>query len=273
VRTAEIEALVWQQEHHWWFRARRRVLRAVLECVAWEHAPRQVFDLGCGAAFDLAELAPPGAVRVGIERAVPALSAARGRLARAAPQGPAQHREREQYLFARADAAVLPLREASADLVFALDVLEHLEDDAAALREARRVLRPGGRLLLTVPAWPGLWSEHDKALDHRRRYRRADLLARLRAAGYEIERETYFNFLLFAPAALYRVLHRSLGGSVARRPEGRPPVSDTRRLGNHGGRLLEAVMAAERFWLKRGRLPLGLSLLALARRRSQGDAG
>lgn len=264
MRTPEIEDLASQEENHWWFRARRRILQAVLAGAGRPQEARQVVDLGCGAALDLAQLAPAEAGRIGIDRAASALEAARRRLeAEHADAGSGT--ERNGFLLARADATTLPLRDACADLVFALDVLEHLDDDALALREARRILVPGGLLLVTVPAWPFLWSEHDEALEHRRRYRRADLLNLLRGAGFEIERESYFNFLLFGPAALYRLVRRCIVGTGRRRSA--PPSSDTRRLGNFGGWLLERSMGAERFWVSRRRLPFGLSLLALARRR------
>ncbi|MCZ6777484.1 MAG: class I SAM-dependent methyltransferase [Acidobacteria bacterium] len=264
MRTPEIEDLASQEENHWWFRARRRILQAVLAGAGPPAKARRVVDLGCGAAVDLGQLAPAEASRVGIERAASALRAARRRL-RTRPAVAGSMTERNGLLLACADVTMLPLRDACADLVFVLDVLEHLDDDALALREARRILVPGGLLLVTVPAWPFLWSEHDEALEHRRRYRRADLLERLRGAGFEIERESYFNFLLFAPAALYRLVRRCIVCTGSARSA--PPSSDTRRLGNLGGWLLERSMGAERFWVSRNRLPFGLSLLALARRR------
>jgi SAM-dependent methyltransferase len=292
VRAEEVAALQAQEEDHWWFRARRRILAALLEPLLREEPPRRVVDLGCGAGVDLERLPLGCAVRVGVEpvvcprprdgtqaRRVPADLAP----ANVAPAGSARA-VTKRVLFVRARAEAAPLSAGKFDLALALDVLEHLDDDAVALAEAARLLRAGGLLLVTVPAGPALWSEHDEALGHRRRYRRRDLARLVAGAGFEIERLTHFNTLLFAPAAAYRWARRSrrqalepergagrgvsgASGSDGVTPEGRAgaPVSDTRRLGNAGAVVLEPIFAAERWWLRRADFRFGLSLLCLAR--------
>ncbi len=146
------------------------------------------------------------------------------------------------------------------DAVLALDLLEHLPDDAAAAREFARVLRPGGILLLTVPACPELWSEHDEALDHLRRYRAARLRKVLAEAGLSIEKLSPVITTLLLPIAALRVIQRLLPRK-ADAPETAfiiPP-----RPVNW---LLTAILRLERLWLRRFNLPVGVSLVAVARR-------
>ncbi len=137
-----------------------------------------------------------------------------------------------------------------------LDVLEHLADDEAALRELLRVTRPGGRLLVTVPAHPWLWSDHDVLAHHERRYTRASLRAVARAAGWSEQRLTGFNVAMLAPIALVRLAQRL-------RPAGAAPRSDFERSPAFVDAVLARVLGAEAAWLRRGRgFPAGVSLLA-----------
>jgi SAM-dependent methyltransferase len=114
----------------------------------------------------------------------------------------------------RADAARLPFRSETIDLLLAADVIEHLDDDGAALREFVRVLRPGGHLVLTVPAFRSLWGPQDVVAQHRRRYARAALLALLRDAGASVATCFHFNYLLFAPIWVARKILLAAGVDV-----------------------------------------------------------
>ena len=150
----------------------------------------------------------------------------------------------------------LPVTPGWADVVLLLDVLEHLDDDVAGLRAAHRVLREGGALVVTVPAYSWLWSGHDVALAHRRRYAAAGLCRLVEGAGYRVERLSYFNTVLFPAIAsirLYKRLRRD----------------DRHDLG-HPGRWLNAFLgwlfALERHVVPRPGLPFGTSLFVLARR-------
>jgi SAM-dependent methyltransferase len=228
------------KERHGWFRGRRAVLSAELDRLTGPLGERRlvILDAGCGAGLLLEELATRGVV-YGADPDVRAVSAAHAR-------GVAE--------VVRAGVEALPFDDGRFDLVTCLDVLEHVRDDGAALRELRRVARDGGRLLVAVPALPALWSGHDEASGHLRRYRRARLLGLAEAAGWRPLRTTAFNTLLLPPAVAYR---------LAERAARRPARSNLMTAPRAASALLEPALRAEAALLRRGaRLPVGLSLLA-----------
>jgi len=151
------------------------------------------------------------------------------------------------------------------DVVTMLDVLEHIEDDAASLRAARKLLKPGGLLLLTVPALRWLWSDHDIVLHHHRRYSRGQLVAKLDAAGFNVERVSYYTGLLLPELVAERAAGRLKSHLTGRRKteyDVKPPPGPLNRL-------FGAVMSLERGMLGFSDFRLGSSLIAVARR-SQG---
>jgi SAM-dependent methyltransferase len=231
-------------EHHWWYRGRRRVIRAELDRLPLP-ADARVLDAGCGSGRTLVELAHYGTEVSGIELNIEAAE-----LARARGVGEVQIGRLEE----------LPYDDASFDLITCLDVIEHVPDDVTALVELRRVARPGAWLLVTVPAYQALWSRHDEANHHYRRYSRASLRGAARSAGWQIERMSSFNSLLLAPAAVVRLAQRrrrTQNGAGNDLDLGPAWLND----------VLERPLALEASWLARGRtLPAGLSLLAVLRR-------
>lgn len=231
------------EEQHWWYRGRRRVVAAVLDGLALPAAAR-ILDAGCGSGRNMVDLARRGTV-CGVELASSSLDLARRRQVGEVHPGSLEE--------------PLPFADAAFDLAVALDVLEHVGDDARALRELARVVRPGGRLVLSVPQYAWLWGEHDELSHHHRRYTRPMLVARGAGAGWSAERLTAFNTVLLAPIAAVRCVQR-----VRRRPE---PSSDLGRTpGGAVNEALERVLAAEAAWIGRGRdLPVGVSLLAVLR--------
>ncbi|MBV9817425.1 MAG: class I SAM-dependent methyltransferase [Solirubrobacterales bacterium] len=230
-------------EHHWWYRGRRRIIDAELRRLALP-ADAQLLDAGCGSGRMLQELVRYGTVS-GIE-----LNEDAAALARSRGHGEVRVGRLEE----------LPWPDASFDLITCLDVIEHTADDRAALAELRRVCRPGGRLLVTVPAYPSLWSAHDEANHHFRRYTRAMLSDAARGAGWTVGRLSSFNSLLLAPAAVVRLARRRLPSRNGRGSDldvGPAWLNDA----------LELPMALEARWLAAGRtLAFGLSLLAVLRR-------
>jgi len=161
------------------------------------------------------------------------------------------------------EAAELPFSDATFDLVTCLDVVEHLDDDTAALREMWRVLRPGGHLLVTVPAHRWLWGDQDEVNLHKRRYVAHQLRERLVGSGYQVIRLSYINAVLFPPIAAIRMLRR-----LQRRLRPRTAVRSDFRYPAPGpvNFALGHVFGAEATILRRMDIPFGVSILALARR-------
>lgn len=191
----EIDKLVTLEGRHWWYRERRAVLA------------RQVGGLTPGVALDI------GAAGGGNTRVLAGLGWSACAL-EYTPEGAVVAAGRGLPVL-RADACHLPVADASLDLVTALDVLEHLVDDHAAAAEIHRVLRPGGHLVVTVPVDPRLWSGHDEAVGHVRRYTRAEVVALLRGAGLEVDLVRSWMVLL-RPAVAWR--RRSSSGSDLSEP-------------------------------------------------------
>lgn len=236
--SAYVATHIEEDRAHWWFRARLEILLSVLRGRTGTRRLRLV-ELGCGTGNVLAALGEFGeAIGVEVDDRLRAVAAAQGLDVRAGrlPDG-------------------VPLPSGSADVVLLLDVLEHLSDEAAALVTARKLLGPGGLLVVTVPAYGWLWSTHDVMLGHRRRYTRGRLARVVSASGFAIERVSYFNTLLFPGLAAVRLLgrRRHRDGHDLRRPV--PALN----------RALERVFAAERHLLGCLDLPFGGSLLLLAR--------
>jgi len=233
-RRAHLAAL---EGHHFWFPARDRLLLGLVDRL--RPRCRAAIELGCGSGRLLGALARRAEAVFGVDQFAESLQEA----ARRCPEA----------VLIRADARRLPLAPRSLDLLLALDVLEHVDPDAL-LSEARRVLRPGGLALLSVPAFPILWSAADAAAGHRCRYRVDTLREELERAGFSLRGHTHYQFLLFPAMVLSRRLLGARGASLERRPPGLL------------SRMLALVNEAEVALLGRRSLPAGSSLVAWAER-------
>ena len=171
-------------------------------------------------------------------------------------------RERGLTTIAQASAAALPYAAETFDLVTMLDVLEHIPDDAGALAEAMRVLRPGGLLMLAVPAYRFLWGAQDEVSRHVRRYTVPELGARMKAANFAVRRLTYFNTALFPPIAALRLLRRFIPATRSDESDFHAPAP-----GPING-LLAAIFGSEAALVARHDLPFGVSILGLAEKRA-----
>jgi len=147
--------------------------------------------------------------------------------------------------------------------VCAMDVIEHIDDDREAVRELLRVCKPGGLLVLTVPAYKWLWSVHDDINEHKRRYTRGELKACLSQLPVTILRASYINTFLAPPLILYRLLRR-LGRRFV--DQTKATTSDDFAFPALLNWLLLKIFASESIWLKHGSLPFGISLVCVARK-------
>jgi SAM-dependent methyltransferase len=230
------------EDRHWWYRGRRKVLERVVEDLRLP-ARARILDAGCGSGRNMVELARHGTV-TGIELSETSVSLARERGAGEVIAG---------------SVLEMPFEADSFDLAASLDVIEHLEDDLAALRELRRVVAPGGSLLVTVPAYQWLWSGHDEINHHFRRYTRRSLQRAGEQAGWHQVRTTYFNSLLLPAAILLRVLDRFSRKTTESSLDLWVPPAPLNWLLERPLQM-EAAMIAHG-----GRIPAGLSLLAVFR--------
>jgi SAM-dependent methyltransferase len=175
------------QGTYWWFVGRRVIVERVLRRLR-KHS-RVAVDVGCGSGENMQLLSRYTDWVMGFDCSLTALELA------------ASH----GLPIACADGQAIPLADSSADLLSALDVLEHVDDDMLALKEFRRVLQPEGFLVVSVPAYRFLWSEHDEALMHRRRYVASELHIKLTCSGFRVLKRSYAVFFAFFPIVFYRL--------------------------------------------------------------------
>ena len=233
------------EDVHWWFVGRRRILLSILERYlgADTTTGRKILDVGCGTGTMLTHLAHFGDAR-GVDMDLEAV-------------GYCHDRGLQQVT--QSGAGSLPFDTDTFDLVTALDVVEHIDDDLGALREMRRVLKPGGLLLLTVPAYRFLWGRQDDINLHKRRYVARQLRSRLQAAGFEVERLTYMNSILFPAIAAVRLVRHVLPEPPKLESDFAFPAPQPLNV------LLSAIFGSERHLLTRFDVPFGVSIMALAR--------
>ncbi|MFL6752055.1 MAG: class I SAM-dependent methyltransferase [Sphingomicrobium sp.] len=238
-----MERIVYQtmaelDQRHWWYRARRHVLAALIRRLARPPQHARVLEIGCGTGHNLAMLGEFGVVDA-LELDDEVRAVARERLGREVMSAPLP------------DMPGVPER--AYDLIGAFDVIEHVDDDRAALASIAARLKPGGKLVLTVPAHPWMWSAHDTVNHHKRRYSKAALKRLIEGSPLKLEAIGYFNSLLFPLAIAERLSSQLTGRDEADLKV--PPAALNRAL--------EAAFAAERHLVGRLPLPSGLSLFAV----------
>ena len=226
-------------DKHWWYRARRKVLEALIERHAKPPANARILEVGCGTGHNLPMLERFGTVDA-IEVDDAARVLAEKRLGRAISPAPLPE--------------LNGIDRASYDLIGAFDVIEHIADDHAAIAALAACLKPGGKLVIAVPAHPWMWSRHDELNHHERRYSKKALRALIDGSPLRLEKVGYFNSILFPLAVGARMASKlskrdSSGDSM-------PPAPVNW--------LFEKTFAAERYLAGKVPMPPGLSLFAVA---------
>jgi SAM-dependent methyltransferase len=234
-----IKALAESQSSHWWFIVRREIIRATL-CQANLPAQARILEIGAGTGGNLPMLAEFGEIS-----ACEASPCARELCQTATGITP------EAVSLPEA----LPYPAESFDLVCLLDVLEHIEDDTAALAAILQPLAKGGKLILTVPAYPWLFGRHDEFLEHKRRYTLRELEQKLAQEGFAMTDSRYFNWLLFPLVCLVRLIEKLPG---ERKPTGHETPSQPLNA------LLTGLFRLEHTLLRNLRPPFGTSILIIA---------
>lgn len=233
---------------HWWFVARRRILAALIERRIRPPANARILEVGCGTGHNLEMLSRFGHVEAS-ELEPEARQLSSERLGRPVQEA------------ALPDLSMFPPDRF--DLVALLDVLEHVEDDAGSLEAIRGRLKPGGKLLVTVPANRWMWTAHDAAHHHHRRYQKRELADAARRAGFQIDLLSYMNSLLFPPIAAARLAGKLLGRDSA--DDAIPPAPVNA--------LLRGIFGLESGLVGRVPLPFGVSLVAILNRPAEGGKG
>ena len=239
-----MERVVYQQmaeldDRHWWYRARRRILAELVRREARPPKDARILEIGCGTGHNLSMLAGFGHID-GLELDDEMRALSEKRLGRKIMRSPLPE--------------LGEVKDKSYDLIGAFDVIEHIDDDVAAVAAIATKLKPGGKFMMTVPAHPWMWTAHDVANHHKRRYSKRALKTLIEGSPMKLDRIGYFNSLLFPVAVAERAVSKFRGkddGNVSLPPA---PLN----------RALEAVFGAERYLVGRLPLPPGLSLFAVA---------
>ncbi len=246
METAEYQRNYELEQGYWWFAGVRAMVRHLLAASGAPGRLGRVLDVGCGTGALIDELKGRSDSIRGVDFSPEALRfcARRG-----------------LKCVALADAREIPFPDASFDVVTAIGLIEHLEDDDGFIHEMHRLVRPGGLLVLLTSSFPWLWSMHDVANQHHRRYYLRPLRARLEGAGFETVRFSHMNFLLFPLLAPALLAHRWIVGLESAHPQRIMPMAP--RIVNV---LLTAVLRLEAVLMRRLTLPWGVSMIGSFRR-------
>jgi SAM-dependent methyltransferase len=227
------------EDHYWWFVSRRRLALALLD--RYGPGAKRVLDVGSGTGALLGALQARGWA-AGLDFSPLAVQFC-------------QERNLSNLMVGNAER--IPIRPASLDAVVSLDTLEHVRDHVSAVEGIAKSLRPGGVLVLNVPAFRWLWGPHDVALMHHRRYTKREVRALLEGHGLRLEKLSYSVFLLFPLVVLIRFLDKFRWG---------PAKVSLPRVSGFSNRLLVKLQDIEARWIVAGSLPWGSSVVAVARR-------
>ena len=229
------------EENHWWFVGRRKILFDITKRKVGRVG--RILDIGCGTGVNAKWLGELGKEVYGVEMSDEAIGLAKKRT--------------PNLRVIKGEFPNLEINDRF-DLITLFDVLEHFEDDIAAMRKIRGMLNPGGCAVFSVPAFSFLWSEHDLLAHHKRRYTARELQGKLVQAGFYPVRITYFNTFLFMPILFFRFMRKILGLRGGKTDFFMAPAPFNF--------LLAKLFGAERFLLRFINFPFGVSLIAIAKK-------
>lgn len=232
------------EEKYWWFRGREKIISFFIQKYLKDKISPRILDVGTGTGRTFEFLSKYGEV-TGIDNSDEAIKFCS---------------KRNITDVIKTDVRTIPFEDFSFDIVIAMDIIEHLDEDIIAVREFYRVLRKDGVLLLTVPAFMFLWGRHDEINMHRKRYNIWQISQIIKKAGFQIEKLSYYNFFLFPIVFLTR-----FGRKVLKVKE-KKLKSDLKEIPSFINKLLEKIFSFERFLLRRWNLPFGVSLICVAKK-------
>ena len=229
------------EDLHWWFVARRKIIQKILDKLAKQSDIENVLEIGCGSGGNLSLLSSYGKLSA-VEIDNPTRTKAIARHICQVSSGSLPH----NLLF-----------DTKFDLICALDVVEHIDDDEQAIKSIESLLNPGGMVLITVPAYQFLWSAHDVANNHKRRYTKSSLHAIINNSGLKIMYTSYFNTFLFPFVWIARLMNNLKGEEEKFDVNMPPPFINS---------LLTLIFSSERFFIPATALPFGVSLMIVAQK-------
>jgi SAM-dependent methyltransferase len=230
------------QKKHWWFTSKKIIVLDTISQYVSLNKSANILDIGCGSGLMLNALEKLGST-TGMDMSDEAIM-----FSKEIFKGPIE----QGYL-----PNNIPFESNQFNLITALDIIEHIEDDIASLKSIRTMLKQNGRAIITVPAYMFLWSHFDELNEHKRRYTLSELKFKLQQSGFTIEKITYYNTFLFPLAYAVRKLNNLLG---------RNGVSDIDMPGNVVNFLLQKIFSFEKFLLRFLNLPFGVSILAVVKK-------
>jgi SAM-dependent methyltransferase len=247
----EYEKMYSLEGSYWWFQGRMRLIQSVLKTFLPEPPrPGRVLDVGCGTGLMMQEV--KGWRPTGVDFSMLALQFCR---------------DRGLANLAHADVVNLPFQDGSLDLILALDMMEHVERDDLLIREFNRVLRPGGCIMATVPAHPYLWSDHDVALHHFRRYTWSSMRSLLKSAKFRPIKFSYGICLVHPLIVVFRMLQRLWQRSTG--VDNPQPKTHLIALPSIVNSFLIGLLRIEARLIRVMNLPFGTSLVVLARKEAE----
>jgi SAM-dependent methyltransferase len=229
------------EKYHWWFSVRRNILGDFLTSMKIP-SKELAIDIGCGAGSNLNILSSKGIHTIGLDHSLYALTLIKRRL---------------ELPLINGDLNKLPFRSNSIGLFVAMDVLEHVDNDVDGISELYRVLKKGGNLILTVPAFKSLWGIQDVVTGHKRRYSKEEILTKLVRGGFEILSFSYFNLFLFFPILITRRIIHLFGFEIESENRINFPLLNY---------FLKTIFSIEPFFLRYISFPFGVSILCVARK-------